>query len=365
MAFNAMDQERFWVLLSRKLVAEATPAEEQELNLMLDRDPDYRARYDALRLYWEKKGHPSAEAADLAFQKTLAKIKKSEAAAPEPIPGPVIDIRRAERSGAGPGTWLLRVAAVLLFGLGSYFLYQQHRQQPLLAHLFLEEKQNDKGVQSKITLSDGSTVWLNGDSKLRFPADFKAGQNREVYLSGEAFFDVAKDSLHPFVIHLKDSRIKVLGTSFNVKAYEEDGVVETSVVTGKVAFIPKKGGGAARATDTLLLTANVKAIYSPRTGEMWKEETNSQIDKAWTENKLVFRATRLEEVGKALERTYGKRVRFANQELKHCRLTASFEHSSLEEVLYLLSRTRDYRYTISDREVLIDGVGCQPAKLEN
>lgn len=359
-----MDQERFWVLLSRRLAGEATPTEDRELDLMLERDPEYRGQYDALRLYWEKKDHPSAEDAENVFQKTLAKIKNSNLTASEPFADPVIDIRRGEKVGAGLGAWLVRVAAVLMFGVLGYFLYQQHQQQPLLAHLFLEEKQNAKGVQSKITLSDGSTVWLNGDSKLRFPADFKAGQSREIYLTGEAFFDVAKDARKPFIIHLKNSKIRVLGTSFNVKAYEEDEVVETSVVTGKVAFIPKEGVFSSPSTDTLLLAANVKAVYSTKTGEVRKEQTNSQIDKAWKEGKLIFRATRLDEVGKALERTYGKRVKFANQELKHCRLTASFENSSLEEVMYLLSRTRDFRYTISDREVVIEGKGCQPPKLE-
>lgn len=353
-----MDQERFWVLLSRRFAGEANPSEDRELDLIMESDPEYRARFDALHHYWERKGRPSAEDAENAFRKTLAKIKEGGSIKSESLSAPVIDIRREEKPGVGLGTWLMRVVAVLLFGVVGYFLYQERQQQPLLGSLHLEEKQNAKGAQSKITLADGSTVWLNASSKLQFPSDF-SGQSREVYLTGEAFFDVAKDSLKPFVIHLKGSRIRVLGTSFNVKAYEEDGVVETSVVTGKVAFIPKKGGGAARSTDTLLLTSNVKAIYSTRTGEVRKEQTNSQIDKAWTESKLVFRATRLEEVGKALERAYGKRVKFANQDLKHCRLTASFENSSLEEVLYLLSRTRHYRYTISGREVLIEGTGCQ------
>lgn len=351
-----MDQEHFWILLSRRFADEASPADLRELNQMLESDPVCRARYEALCRYWDKKDRQTSLNVDAVFQKTLNKIKGQAGASEEAPVGKVVEIHRNEPRGAGLVAWLVRVAAVVVLGLTGYFGFQAYHQQSPLARLLFEEKQNAKGTQSKITLSDGSTVWLNADSKLRFPSDF-TGQSREVYLSGEAFFEVAKDAGKPFIIHLKNSKIKVIGTSFNVRAFD-DGVVETSVVTGKVAFIPEEGLFARTDKDTLLLTPNVKVIYSSKTGHVRQEQTNSRIDKAWTEGKLIFRATRFEDIGKALERTYGKRVRFANPGLKQCRLTASFENSSLEEVMYLLSRTSDYQYTIDDREVIIEGPGC-------
>jgi transmembrane sensor len=358
-----MDQKRFWVLLSRKFSGEATAADSRELDQLLASEPEWRARYEAMSRYWHRKDQHPAVNAEAVFRKTLGKIKSQAAVAADAPGATVVEIGSRERRNPGLVAWLVRLAAVAVLGLTGFLVYQGYHPKPLLASFFLLEKQNPKGTQSKIILSDGSTVWLNGGSKLQFPADFGEGESREVYLSGEAFFEVTTNPRKPFIIYLKNSRIKVLGTSFNVRAFADE-VIETSVVSGKVAFMPQRGLFSKTDKDTLLLTPNVKALYSGKTGQVRQEQTNSQIDKAWTEGKLIFRATPFGEIGKALERTYGKRVRFTNPDLKHCRLTASFENTSLEEVMYLLSRTRDYRYTIDDREVVIAGRGCSPSALK-
>ena len=114
------------------------------------------------------------------------------------------------------------------------------------------QKQNAKGVKSTIELADGSKIWLNADSKVQYPALFN-GSTREVYLNGEAFFDIAKNPSKPFIIHLSNGTVRVLGTSFNIKAYDNEPVVETSVATGKVAFIPKLKNN--QRADTVFLTA--------------------------------------------------------------------------------------------------------------
>src|SRR5690606_35682657 len=132
------------------------------------------------------------------------------------------------------------------------------------------------------------------------------------YLSGEAYFDIAKDTARPFIIQLDSNQIKVLGTSFNVKAYAEDDIVEATVVSGEVAFIRTGSLASKDQKDTLLLTPNFKARYSKHTGTITKTEADTRLDTAWKDGKLVFKSTVLSDVGKVLERTFGKEVVFSN-----------------------------------------------------
>ncbi len=138
-------------------------------------------------------------------------------------------------------------------------------------------------------------------------------------------------------------------------------MIETSVVTGKVAFIPEAKTFFSAPADTLLLTPNYKAVFQTANGDLRKEKTDSRLDKAWTEGKLVFRNMPFGEIGKILERTYGKSVVFADENLKNCRLTGTFQNNSLQEVMFFLSKTKDYTYTIHGDQLLISGAACNAA----
>jgi ferric-dicitrate binding protein FerR (iron transport regulator) len=151
------------------------------------------------------------------------------------------------------------------------------------------EKQNAKGVKSTITLPEGSKIWLNADSKLSYPVAFN-DKTREVYLRGEAFFDIRKNPDKPFIIHLANGTIHVLGTSFNVRAYDDEDKIETSVSTGKVAFIPKSP----RQTrpDTVFLTRDKKVSYRFGSGELVTQATRSSVNSSGTSEKRSFSAAR-------------------------------------------------------------------------
>lgn len=218
----------------------------------------------------------------------------------------------------------------------------------------LIDKQNTKGIKSSIVLSDGSKIWLNADSKLEYPRLFE-GKTREVYLSGEAFFEVAKNPNRPFIIHLDNGTVRVLGTSFNIKAYKGSEIVETSVSTGRVAFIPKKKSKL-HANDTTFLTHDIKAVYSVETGEIKTLSTVSNDDKAWTEGTLIFKGMKFEEIAIELERTFGKKIVFADEDIRQYRLTGAFGNNSLDEILYYLSLSKPFTYHISDEEIVISKV---------
>lgn len=333
-----MNIDRFWLLAARQKAGEATPAEEQELRDGLTQNPDYRLRYDALTSFWGN----SKQQDFIDSEKAYLQLKERIFAEVEEKP-----VKKR------PVFAFLKVAAVLLLGASLVYAATQVLDLPEdLKRMTWATKQTQKGERTKILLPDGSLVWLNADSRLAFPEKFST--TREVSLAGEAFFDVVKDPQHPFVIHLNKGDIRVLGTSFNVKSFADEHVIETSVVSGKVAFIPATG----KKNDTLFITQNTKAIYNKDSGRTEKLKTVSIEDRAWTDGKMIFHSATLSEVAKVLERTYGKKVILENASLKNCKLTGTFQENTLEEITALIAATKDYQFKITEKELRINGAGC-------
>lgn len=341
------ESDRFWFLVSRKLANEANRANLAELEQMIASHPDYKARYEALFNYWQQADRKREVDVNAALQKTLHALHTEETPSKKRF-----FIKRKSYS-----IWLGIAASFALFFLLLPNLRHFTFHQPLPHATDIVKKHNEKAMRSEILLSDGSIIWLNADSEISYPEVFSA-HIREIHLSGEAYFDIAHDPTRPFIIHLDNNLVSVLGTSFNVKAYEEDDVVETSVVSGEVAFIRQGAVASKNQKDTLLLTPNYKALYSKRAGTLTKTATDTRVDTAWKEGMLIFRSTRFEEVGKTLERTFGKEVVFSDQAIKLCRLTATFQNNSLEEIMILIAKTNDYTYDITQEKLTISGQGC-------
>jgi ferric-dicitrate binding protein FerR (iron transport regulator) len=344
-----INEDPFITLVARKLAGEATAQELQELEALLQAQEHLRERYVILQEYFAESGYQAANNAEQALQRTLAKIQLP----PTVIVAPQRTFRqRSIAIGAG-----MAAAVVLLLAI-SYLL---RRPKPVgqLAQAVADtahwlNRQNGKATKAIIELTDGSKIWLNADSRLTYPEVF-SGASREVHLEGEAFFEVANNAARPFIIHLHKGTIKVLGTSFNIRAYENEPV-QTSVTTGKVAFIPKYEGSHQQ-PDTILITPDVKVTYTQSTGHVVKENTAAADDKAWTEGRLVFRNATLEAIGMELERTFGKKVMFAADAPRHYRLTGSFQRNSLQEIMYYLARSRTFHYEITDSTLLINETG--------
>lgn len=338
-----MDSDRFWTLVSRYLADEITPDEERELNRIVEESPENRHRFDALVQYWGKQRDEAS--LKKAYDKVWSKIQHT--AAPE----------EETAKSRSPVWFSLKIAAsVTVLVCAAVFVFNTlDTSSELWASLTWQEEKNGLGERSKHTLPDGTTVWLNAESKLVFPEDFD-GENREVYLTGEAFFEVVKNPSKPFVIHLSNGDVRVLGTSFNIKAFEGDPVIETSVHTGRVAFIPNDP--AETGLDTVFLTPNQKAVYTVDTHKTSTIETNSSDDKAWTVGRMVFISERFESVAKVLERMYGKHVVFDTDSIRNCRLTGTFQNNTLEEVMMLLAETKDYKFSVNNNELHVSGTGC-------
>lgn len=259
--------------------------------------------------------------------------------------------------------WRTRVAAaaaaVLMAGSAVVGYWSYQRSAAGSIPLAFEETFTARGATSKVLLPDGTAVWLNAESHLWFPKTFRGAQ-REVYLNGEAFFEVKPSRQQPFVIHLGGEQVRVLGTSFNVKAYPDDETVETAVVTGKVAFI-RAGATPAASADTMYAMPNQRVVYSKQAATLRREAVNGQDYAAWSRGGFVFQATSLADVARTLERHYDVQVQFANEQLPHCQLTGRFRDQSLREVVSVLSLTGTFGFELTPGQLLITGPGCVAA----
>ena len=201
------------------------------------------------------------------------------------------------------------------------------------------------------TLPDGSEVWLNEASRLTYREDF--ADDRSLQLQGEAFFDVKKNSDKPFVIQTENAVVKVLGTSFNVKAYPNEIQTEVLVVSGKVSF------GAIDKGKVVTLTPGALGILRKSDDRLMTESDHDSNSLAWKDKELVFKKTPLAAVLKTLHTYFKTDIRAGNESLLHCRFTGSFKNPTLEEVFESLGLAMDIEITQQQDSYVLNGAGCK------
>jgi ferric-dicitrate binding protein FerR (iron transport regulator) len=206
-------------------------------------------------------------------------------------------------------------------------------------------------------LAVGKKVWLNADSNLNYEMVFGTGDLIELYMEGEDFFDVVRNPDKPFIVHTSDISIKVLGTSFNVKSYADDGKIETTLVEGKVEI--DNAPDFNHSDEKVILQPNQKATFSKRSGEIDVKEVAVTETVAWRDDQLVFKSETFSEVIKQLERWYNVKIHVEDDEFLSCPLTATVDEESLEEILDFLAVTHKINFTISGNEVFIKGSICK------
>ncbi len=192
------------------------------------------------------------------------------------------------------------------------------------------------GVRSQITLPDGTLIWLNSSSTLRYPLFFD-GSKREIELVGEAFLDVVPHPEQPFIIRSNEIQVKVLGTSFNFKHYAEDSHAVLAVETGKVTL--SRGP-----SDPVTVTANQYATVNNETGQMNVFEASSNHFSSWRDNKIVFRNEPFGNVLNELSRKYNVHFEIRNDVIKTYTYTATFEDLTLEDIMELLKMSSPIDY---------------------
>ena len=201
-----------------------------------------------------------------------------------------------------------------------------------------------RGNELLLYLSDGTKVWLNADSELRYPTFF-SGERREVWLVGEAYFEVAKDAGHPFVIEVCDSKIQVLGTGFNVRSYSEEGQIVTTLVEGTVCFESIE--------DRVILKPGEQSILD-KEGRLQKRAVEVYPFVAWKEGRFIFRKQRLEDIMVMVSRWYNVEVYFEDDESKEITFSGGMmRYEGFEALMKMIETIGSINCTIKDNTVFI------------
>ncbi|WP_018338993.1 FecR family protein [Butyricimonas synergistica] len=198
-----------------------------------------------------------------------------------------------------------------------------------------------RGGEYNLKLADGTRVWMFAESEIRFPTRFK-GSKREVYLSGEAYFEVRHDPAHPFYVKTKSLDVKVLGTSFNVKAYNNMDIVETSLVEGMVSLKDN------------VLRPNMQAVFHKNTGDFSYREINGESYRLRKERVFVFDEERLDDILQEMARWYDFEIFYQNPEMADKRFGFKLEkYEQVETLLNILELTGEVRFVMKGKTLTV------------
>ena len=205
------------------------------------------------------------------------------------------------------------------------------------------------GKRFAIRLADGSSVEMNAGSSLRYPTSFSNSSNREVYLEGEAYFDIAKNTEKPFIVNAAEIDIEVLGTRFNVSAYDDENGIKTTLEEGTVKVFHEKD----TSVTAHILKPNQQAVWNAKDNSHEKYDVDVEEFLAWRNGILVFKKLPFAAIQKTLERHYNIQINNSNTTLQNRRFTARLEGKSVEQVMTYLNNIVAFEYEIKDREIMI------------
>jgi ferric-dicitrate binding protein FerR (iron transport regulator) len=330
------DKERIYALISSHLTGNISDEESIELKKWLSEGHQNRTEFDDVVDLWH-------QSKNLQFPEKIDTVQA------------LISVHG--RAGIIPPNFrrlniIRQIAAVLfisviLSGVFSYFFAGQSH-----GPVYYEEVSAAYGTRTNIELPDGSTVFLNSGSSVRFSNQLAKQHERRVELNGEAFFKVAKDTKRPFIVNVKKLEVKALGTSFNVNAYHPDSQVDVFLLEGKVAI----NTGTKAPGSQLVLEPEQLAHFDAVANRLSAKpvrETGKYI--GWTEGKMVFIDDPIQEVMTRLENWYNVDIKLEDNRLAKYRFTGTFVNESLEEVLNTLSLTSPLGYQIEQPEKNNDG----------
>lgn len=243
---------------------------------------------------------------------------------------------------------------ILLYGLYTAWPNLENR----ISTVSYNELSVPSGMCKLLVLNDGTRLWLNSGSSLKYPGRFK-GKKREVYLQGEAYFEVVHNADIPFIVHAGKLSTRVLGTTFNIRAYKDDPDVKVTLFTGKVEVIREISN---KETSKLILLPKQVATYRKDAGSLIKTTvSNISINQylAWKDGKLIFDETPVSEVLRRLSLAYGVKFILTDEKINRCTITGAFNvNQKIEEVLQSISISIDGKFVKDANSFTLMGQGC-------
>lgn len=329
---NQTDKNKVEELLPRYCEGLATEEERLQIEAwMSESEENRRIARQIHTLYWATDTVHLMQKVDT--EKALSKVKS----------------RMSQNRKTTVWEWVQRAAAILFVPLLVTLLVQQGEESGQELAELIEVKTNS-GMTTSLTLPDGTLVILNSESTLSYPSHFD-GETRNVTLQGEAYFEVAKNPEKKFIVSTShQSQIEVLGTHFNVEAYEKENSVSTTLVEGKVGFIYTSDN----ISKKVLMNAGQKLIYDSKDSKVQLYVTSGEQETAWKERKIIFRNTSLEEGLRMLEKRYNVEFIIKNDRLKEYSFTGTFTHQRLERILEYFRLSSHIRWRYLDSPDITD-----------
>jgi transmembrane sensor len=361
-----MIKSRIIELMAKKIGKSASQDELDELSVLLINHPDYAYLHEIVLSLKGSKDHfepdiPKDELVNHGWKYLEGKLNASFSDEQNPMRKESL-LRKMMHAVSIPAAAAVFVA---LIGGGVFFYTKYARKN---------EQRSGKtasvhnGTTSRLLLADGTQVWLNAGSKLTYPEKF-SGAQREVTLEGEGFFEVTRNEKMPFLVHAGKITVKVLGTKFNVKAYNEDPDIETTLISGKVQVMlnddPEKEiilSPHEKLTVTNTLKQKAAAGADEQSQQLNNEmkyqvqavhgNTNESFaETAWITNKLMFSNESFENVARMIERKYDVHMQFDNTRLRDQHITGIFEKENIQQMLEILKMTTHFKYSIDGNNI--------------
>jgi ferric-dicitrate binding protein FerR (iron transport regulator) len=342
-----INQDLDFQKFARYFAKECSEEERKEIEAWIEADPLRREFVESFQKIWEAAGQSLDEwDVDRAWKNVARRVR---------IHSPYFHTHLAQEQTWTKRFWRklsatpsVRFALIVVSLVGiSYFIAQLMSTQEKAPHqTVMREITTNKGEQARIRLADGTAVLLNAQSLLRVPEKL-TGNKREVYLEGEAYFDVKRADDIGFSIQLRNARIEVLGTRFTVHAWPDDNRVRVVVAEGKVSFRSdraKKPQQVVVTTSEMSMMAEDGTLLPPI-----RVDLDKQLD--WVFGRMEFENTTFREVLKRLERRFNLSFSISDSTMLRRRLTASFKEESLDEILQIITLTLNLRYERKDEHV--------------
>ena len=206
-----------------------------------------------------------------------------------------------------------------------------------------------RGAEYFVILSDSTKIWVNSETTLRYPVNF-GKDKREVYLTGEAFFEVKKDTEKPFIVHSNNHKIKVHGTSFNVSSYSSDDEIVTTLTEGLVTVYSDDLD-----TEEHPLHPGFQSRYSKTNGTFSKKEVDIVSFVAWKDGRFIFKEKRLDEIMKIMSRWYDVEISFGDNKLKEIRFTGNLKrYDNIQAILDKLTKTNELKFSAYGKKIIVN-----------
>lgn len=377
-----MNKDKIWHLFARKLTGEATAEELKELDILIQEEGEVHFELQAMSNLWNNEGQADLDYLEATYLIHRERMKKEGIQIPDTLQSPPGNNILRE----GQGKWKAGIKKILAGGLFAtliitagivFFNIKNKKSSTAFATAEktpeVHEIVTAKGsAVTQFKLPDGSVVRMNADSKLNFEKINSAAGIREVYLTGEAFFDVVRNPDRPFIIHTATVDVKVLGTSFNVKAYPADKTTETSLISGSVEVFIKKRGNERhllKPNEKLVVLNNIVEEKIQSNPAQIKQENEPlvairkltyqngeplAVEAAWTENKLSFVDKPFAELALELERWYNVKIIFLSNKTAQFHFSATFKDETIIQAIEALKFSEDFKYSYIKDSILIE-----------